>query len=73
MIQGAATRSLEQGCTLNKVIQLVREVSPSLKAPLVLFTYYNPIMRKGMDTFCRELKEAGASGGWEMIKDQDNK
>jgi len=39
-------------------------VSPSIKAPLVLFTYFNPIIRKGMDRFCKEIKEAGASGAW---------
>ena len=37
-------------------------MAPSLRAPLVLFTYFNPIMRKGMDRFCAEIKAAGASG-----------
>jgi tryptophan synthase alpha chain len=41
---------------------MVAKVSPELKAPLVLFTYYNPIIRKGMDKFCSQIKAAGASG-----------
>lgn len=62
LFQGAATRALDKGITLNKVIEMVRKVSPSIKAPLVMFTYFNPIMRKGMDNFCSEIKSAGASG-----------
>lgn len=62
VIQGAATRALERGATLVKVLDMVRKVAPTIRAPLVLFTYYNPIIRRGLDTFCRMLKEAGASG-----------
>jgi hypothetical protein len=61
-IHCAATRALDRGTNLDSVIGVVREVSPQIKAPLVLFTYYNPIMRRGMDNFCRQIKEAGASG-----------
>jgi hypothetical protein len=41
---------------------MVSKVSPTLSAPLVLFTYYNPIIRRGMDKFCQQIKEAGAAG-----------
>jgi tryptophan synthase alpha subunit len=49
---------------------MVAKVSPELKAPLVLFTYYNPIIRKGMDKFCALIKEAGASGEGAVITAQ---
>jgi hypothetical protein len=45
-----------------QVIEMVSRVAPGMKAPLVLFTYYNPIIRRGMDNFCKTIKEAGASG-----------
>lgn len=61
-IHSAATRALGRGTTLDAVISMVSSVSPSLSAPLVLFTYYNPIIRRGMDTFCEQIKAAGASG-----------
>lgn len=38
------------------------QVNPSLSAPVVLFTYYNPILKRGMDTFLKAVKEAGGSG-----------
>lgn len=41
---------------------MVAKVAPGLSAPLVLFTYFNPIIRRGMDTFCDQIKAAGASG-----------
>lgn len=41
---------------------MVAQVAPTLDAPLVLFTYYNPIIRRGMDKFCQQIKAAGAAG-----------
>lgn len=61
-IQAAATRALQQGTTLDKVLAVVREASATVKAPIVMFTYYNPIMARGLDKFCQQIKEAGASG-----------
>lgn len=62
VIHSAATRALQKGTTLDAVVAMVREVAPQLKAPLVLFTYFNPILRKGVDRFCQQIKVAGASG-----------
>jgi tryptophan synthase alpha subunit len=62
VIHTAATRALQHGTTLDKVIDMVAKVAPELKAPLVLFTYYNPIIRRGMDKFCAQIKAAGAAG-----------
>jgi tryptophan synthase alpha subunit len=38
------------------------QVVPDLKAPVVLFTYYNPILNCGMEAFSKAVKAAGASG-----------
>jgi tryptophan synthase alpha chain len=62
VIQGAATRALEKGTTLDQVLTMLTKVAPSMRAPVVLFTYYNPIMRRGMDKFCQQIKAAGATG-----------
>ena len=42
-----------------QVIDVVRRVSPKIRASLVMFTYFNPIMRRGAEQFCRDIKEAG--------------
>ena len=45
-----------------QVIALVERVSPKIKAPLVLFTYYNPIRSKGLESYMARIKKAGAAG-----------
>ena len=45
-----------------QAIEVVRRVSPKIKAPIIMFTYFNPIMRRGSERFCQQIKEAGASG-----------
>eukprot|EP00271_Cylindrocystis_brebissonii_P012015 TRINITY_DN30052_c0_g1_i1.p1 TRINITY_DN30052_c0_g1~~TRINITY_DN30052_c0_g1_i1.p1 ORF type:complete len:357 (+),score=60.94 TRINITY_DN30052_c0_g1_i1:241-1311(+) len=62
VIQAAATRALANGTNLDSVLQLLARVSPKISAPVVLFTYYNPIMSRGPENFFRQIKEAGASG-----------
>jgi tryptophan synthase alpha chain len=37
-------------------------VAPTLRAPLILFTYYNPILRRGAEKFIAEISAAGGGG-----------
>lgn len=62
VIQAAATRALQKGTTLDNVLELVKTVSPELQAPIILFTYYNPILNRGIDTFFQDIAAAGAKG-----------
>lgn len=62
VIQAAATRALQQGVTLDQVLGVVKAVAPDLRAPLILFTYYNPILNRGIDTFMADIAAAGVAG-----------
>ena len=62
VIQAAATRALQRGTTLEQVLEMLKEISPSLRSPIILFTYYNPILHRGVDKFLGQIKEAGVSG-----------
>ncbi|AFY65095.1 tryptophan synthase subunit alpha [Geitlerinema sp. PCC 7407] len=62
VIQAAATRALSKGVRLEMVLEMLREVTPELKAPVVLFTYYNPILNRGIETFLDQAVAAGAKG-----------
>ena len=62
VIQAAATRALQKGIGLEQVLEMVEEVSPSLKAPLVLFTYYNPILNRGIKQFLARVSSVGVRG-----------
>jgi tryptophan synthase alpha chain len=61
-IQRASERALKSGTTLAGVIDLVRRIRQSSQVPLILFSYYNPILQMGLDKFAHAASEAGADG-----------
>jgi tryptophan synthase alpha chain len=61
-IQRASERALKAGATLAGVINLVRRIRQSSQVPLVLFSYYNPILQMGLDKFASAAASAGADG-----------
>ena len=61
-IQAAATRALQKGVRLDDVLDMVKQVSPDLKAPIILFTYYNPILNRGIELFLKQIAEVGVKG-----------
>jgi tryptophan synthase alpha chain len=62
VIQAAATRALNAGVKLADVLDVVAKVSPNIKAPIILFTYYNPILSLGIPEFLRRIVAAGVKG-----------
>ncbi|EAZ38915.1 hypothetical protein OsJ_23335 [Oryza sativa Japonica Group] len=62
VIQASATRALSKGTTFEDVISMVKEVIPELSCPVALFTYYNPILKRGIANFMTVVKEAGVHG-----------
>ena len=46
---------------------MVERVAPRIRARLVMFTYYNPIMRRGAERFCQQARAAGASGASPLL------
>ena len=61
-IQAAATRALQRGTRLDDVLAMVKTVAPELRAPLILFTYYNPILYRGIEAFLQQIAAAGVAG-----------
>src|SRR5215470_11338835 len=65
-IQRASERALKAGTTLAGVIELVRKLrkanSPAAEIPVVLFSYYNPILQMRLEKFSAVASEAGADG-----------
>tara|TARA_Y100001968_G_C19432918_1_gene758053 strand:- start:1505 stop:2326 length:822 start_codon:yes stop_codon:yes gene_type:complete len=62
VIQAAASRSLSKGTTPLKVFEMLREIRGKLTIPIVIFTYSNPLIVKGMECFCEEASLSGVSG-----------
>ncbi|CEJ44044.1 tryptophan synthase subunit alpha [Umezakia ovalisporum] len=62
VIQAAATRALQTGIKLDQVLEMLRDLTPQLQAPLILFTYYNPILHRGIQAFFAAIVAAGVRG-----------
>jgi len=62
VIQRATQRALRAGVTLPRVLELVRELRQDVAVPLVLLTYYNPVLAFGLPAFCRAAADAGVDG-----------
>ncbi len=62
VIQAAATRALQRGTRLDDVLAMVGEVSPTLRSPIILFTYYNPILNRGVEQFLQDIAAVGVKG-----------
>lgn len=61
-IQRASERALKASTTLAAVIELVGRIRQSSQVPLVLFSYYNPILQMGLENFARAASQSGADG-----------
>src|SRR5277367_3058080 len=61
-IQRASERALQGGATLAGVIELVRRVRAKSDVPLILFSYFNPILQMGVEKFAEATRAAGADG-----------
>src|ERR1700740_1423245 len=61
-IQRASERALKSGTTLAGVLNLVRRVREPSQVPLMLFSYYNPILQMGLEKFAAAASQAGADG-----------
>lgn len=62
VIQRAHARALRGGTTLDRVFDQLRHIRSRSTIPVILFTYANPVFRRGIERFCREAADAGADG-----------
>jgi tryptophan synthase alpha chain len=62
VIQRATERALAAGTTLTGVLEMLRTVRPTISAPVVIFSYANPILRMGLDRFVSQSAAAGVDG-----------
>jgi len=61
-IQRSSERALKRPVSLPAIFRLLREFRKSSQLPLVLFGYYNPFFRFGLEHFARQAAAAGADG-----------
>lgn len=61
-IQRSSERALRSGATLRGVLDLVGHLRADVEAPLVLFSYANPVVRFGVEAFAARAAEVGVDG-----------
>ncbi len=62
VIQRAAMRALAAGTTLPRLLETVAALRAEVSVPLVLLTYYNPVLAFGLAAFARAAVRAGVDG-----------
>tara|TARA_B100000965_G_scaffold305179_1_gene264007 strand:- start:2344 stop:3069 length:726 start_codon:yes stop_codon:yes gene_type:complete len=62
IIQLAASRALSSGTSPDKVFKMLSKLKDELSIPIILFTYANPLINRGLEEFCLDASKAGVSG-----------
>jgi tryptophan synthase alpha chain len=62
VIQRASERALRAGTTLRKILQQFPRWRAAVRAPIMLFSYFNPILQYGLENFAAAAAQAGADG-----------
>jgi tryptophan synthase alpha chain len=62
VIQRASDRALRAGTRLRDVLEAVRRIRARCDLPLLLFSYFNPLLRYGLDGLARDAAAAGVDG-----------
>jgi tryptophan synthase alpha chain len=62
VIQRASERALKHGLALGDILDLVARVRRRIETPIILFSYFNPLLQFGVKRLAQEAKAAGVDG-----------
>jgi tryptophan synthase alpha chain len=62
VIQASSMRALSHGATPSGILAAIREISSQFETPIVVLTYFNPILAMGTERFLKRACESGISG-----------
>jgi tryptophan synthase alpha chain len=62
VIQRASERALRNGVTVHDALACASNVRQHIDLPLVLFSYFNPLLQFGLEAFASAAREAGIDG-----------
>ena len=61
-IQRSSERALRLGVGVGDVLSVIAEARARIEVPVVLFSYFNPLLQFGVERLCAEAKGAGVDG-----------
>ena len=62
VIQEATEEALSNGFKLKQLFEVIQEITSKVDTPVLVMSYWNPILQYGVEKFARDLKAAGAAG-----------
>lgn len=62
VIQRSSARALSNGVSLKTVLEMIRTIRKTIDTPIIIFSYYNPILAYGNEAFYRDAISSGADG-----------
>lgn len=62
VIQAATVQALDNGFRVRQIFDIIAGITARCDAAVLVMTYWNPVMRMGVDEFSRRLAEAGGAG-----------
>ncbi len=61
-IQYASNIAIENGITMSKILDMVSDIRENSEIPIILMGYINPILRYGIEKFCKDASDKGVDG-----------
>lgn len=61
-IQYASNVAIENGISMSKILNMVSEIRKTSEIPIILMGYLNPILRYGIEKFCKDASDKGVDG-----------
>jgi tryptophan synthase alpha chain len=61
-IQSSSQTALKNGMTTNLLFEQLKDIRKTVKIPLILMGYFNPMLQFGVENFCRKCAEVGIDG-----------
>ena len=62
VIQESSTKALANGMTTNLLFSQLENIRETVKIPLLIMGYFNPILQYGVEAFCKKCAETGIDG-----------
>src|SRR5437868_15264452 len=62
VIQRASERALKNNFGIREILDLVGEIRKTFETPIILFSYFNPLLQYGLEKLCVDAQNAGVDG-----------
>jgi tryptophan synthase alpha chain len=62
VIQASSTKALQNGMTISKLFEQLKDFRKEIDLPVVLMGYLNPLLQYGFEKFCAKAAEVGVDG-----------